>query len=91
MIYLPVPTALIEKLMRFDRVIIHDAYSTRTGFVDALLSALLESGYRGEVIVRSVPNAFIGSPSVEEVLRINKLTPEDILEDINASLFEGRN
>ena len=91
LIYLPVPTALIEKLMRFDRVIIHDAYSTRTGFVDALLSALLESGYRGEVIVRSVPNAFIGSPSVEEVLGKNKLTPEDIVEDINASLFEGRN
>ena len=77
--------------MRFDRVIIHDAYSTRTGFIDALLSALLESGYRGEVIVRCVPNAFIGSPSVEEVLRKNKLTPEDIVEDINASLFEGRN
>ena len=91
MIYLPVPTTLIEKLMRFDRVIIHDAYSTRTGFVDALLSALLESKYRGEVIVRCVPNAFIGSPSVNEVLTNNRLNPNDILDDIKALLAKDRN
>lgn len=91
LIYLPIPSKLLQSLLSFNHIIVHDAYSTRTGFVDSLLSSLLEAGFNGSVTVRAIPNAFINSPSKAEVLESNRLTASDIIEETKALLEKGQN
>ena len=91
LVYLPIPTRLVETLLPFKRIVVHDAYATRTGFLDALLSALLERGFKGEVVVRCLPNAFIGSPSPKEVLEENGLNASAIADSLQGFIEKDCN
>ena len=69
----------ILPLMKYGTILIYDSYSTREGFADSLLSALMEEGYRGKVVVRAIPNVFVQHAKLSEQLSEFGLLPEQIV------------
>lgn len=62
----PILNKYVEELLKYERVIIYDAYSTEVGFANTLVANLVSKGYKGEVIVKAVPNKFINHSTIEE-------------------------
>lgn len=80
-IYLkPLDLEKLKSLLNYKKIILYDAYSTVTGFVSFVSSKLLELGFKGEIIIRAVPDAFIDQASVKEQENEFGLEPSQILE-----------
>ena len=62
----PILNKYVEELLKYERVIIYDSYSTEVGFANTLVANLVSKGYKGEVIVKAVPNKFINHSTIEE-------------------------
>ena len=80
----PVYLAPIQKdnilpLLRYENIIIYDAYGTENGFAKGLLSELMLAGYQGKVISRAIPNQFIGSAPYQKQLEQFGLLPTQII------------
>ena len=81
-IYLkPMDEELISKeIVKYNRVIIYDAYSVENGFAQYLSAHLIASNYKGQIIVKSIPDVFVDHASINEQLDKFALQPEDILK-----------
>ena len=80
-IYLrPMDEEKIKKLVSYDKVIIYNPYATREGFANALETRLFELGYKGQVIVKTVPTQTVNQASIEEQRKEFGLLIEDILQ-----------
>ena len=81
-IYLkPMDDALINKeLLSHDKVIIYDAYATEEGFAKSLAEKLMVLGYKGQVIIKAVPDVFVEHASQREQLEQFGLLPEQIIK-----------
>ena len=55
-----------ESLFQYSKIVIYDAYSTEVGFANTLVSELISAGYKGQIIVKAIPNQFIGHATIEE-------------------------
>lgn len=75
----PMDDKAISELLRFEKVVIYDAYATENGFAQALASDLMIKGYAGQVIIKAIPDEFINHACIEEQKEEFKLRPEDIL------------
>ena len=62
----PILDKYVDELTKYERVIIYDAYSTEVGFANTLVAKLISKGYKGEIIVKAVPNKFINHSTIEE-------------------------
>lgn len=62
----PILDKYVDELAKYERVIIYDAYSTQVGFANTLVAELVSKGYKGEIIVKAVPNKFINHSTIEE-------------------------
>ena len=69
-----------EELVKFDKVIIYDAYGTEVGFAQALSQKLLSLKYKGELIIKSIPVVFVDHASIDEQLEKFGLLPKQITE-----------
>ncbi len=77
----PMDEELISKeIMNNKRVIIYDAYSVENGFAQYLSVKLISLGYKGEIIIKSIPDEFVDHASINEQLDKFALQPEDILK-----------
>ncbi len=76
----PIDDQCILPLLAFKTVLIHDAYGTKEGFASRLESRLLELGFRGKIVLRTVPTAFVGSNCKEEQEKSFGLLSSQILE-----------
>lgn len=82
-IYLkPMDEEAIKELMNYSKVVIYDAYAVENGFASLLTTRLYSNGYKGQVIIKSVPDIFVEHASQKEQVAKFKLQPEDILEVI---------
>ena len=70
----------IMSLLNYKRVIIYNAYATKEGFANALVSSLVEQGYKGEIIVKCVPTEFVKQATIDEQREEFGLTVGDILK-----------
>lgn len=71
---------IANELVKYETIIIYDAYAIENGFAQALAEKLILLGYKGKVIVKAVPDVFVEHASIKEQLAQFKLLPEDILE-----------
>lgn len=79
-IYLkPMDKSKINSLLKFKKVIIYNPYATKEGFANALEAQLMELGYKGEVISKTIPTTFIKHASIDEQLAECGLTIDDIV------------
>ena len=77
----PMDDELVEReIVNFKKIIIYDAYGIENGFPQALLERLNNLGYKGEVVVKSIPDVFVDHASIEEQLDKFGLLPEQIIE-----------
>ena len=77
----PMDDELIEEeLVKFNKVIIYDAYGTEVGFAQALSQKLLSLKYKGEIIIKSIPVVFVDHASIDEQLEKFGLLPKQIAE-----------
>ena len=80
-IYLrPMDEEKIKKLVSYDKVIIYNPYATREGFANALETRLFELGYKGQIVVKTVPTQTVNQASIEEQRKEFGLLIEDILQ-----------
>ena len=63
---LPIDEEAVKELVKYDEIIIYDAYATENGFARYLESVLLDNSYKGKVILKAVPNTFVKQASIEE-------------------------
>lgn len=77
----PMDDEIISKeIVKYNRVIIYDAYSVENGFAQYLSAKLVTLGYKGEIIIKSIPDVFVDHASINEQLDEFHLQPEDILK-----------
>ena len=82
-IYLrPLDEAKLLSLLSFPKIIIYNAYATKEGFASAVKSILLDHGYQGKVITKTVPTKFIRHESIEEQREELGLTIDDIIDSL---------
>ena len=62
----PIDVDMLKKYIDSKVIIIHDAYSTESGFANKVKCALFDLGYKGIIIVKAISNSFIKCASIEE-------------------------
>lgn len=76
----PMCDKCIEGLAKYKKVIIYNAYATENGFANEVCAKLMKAGFKGDVIVKAIPNAFIEQASICEQKKDFGLLPEDIIK-----------
>ena len=76
----PLDNEWIDKLMSYKKVIIYDAYSVYQGFPQSLSAEMMARGFKGQVIVKAIPDTFVKHASVKEQKEEFGLLVKDILE-----------
>ena len=76
----PILDKYVDELTKYERVIIYDAYSTEVGFANTLVAELVSKGYKGEIIVKAIPDVYVDHATINEQLDKFALQPEEILK-----------
>lgn len=76
----PLDDEWVDKLLSYKKVIIYDAYSVVGGFPQALAASLMSKGFKGEVILKAIPDTFVKHASVKEQKAEFGLLSEDIVK-----------
>ena len=80
-IYLkPFDLEMLKTLLDFKKIVIYDAYSTVNGFASSVSSKLMELGFKGQVIIKAIPDTFVDQASVKEQEEMFGLEPKQIVE-----------
>lgn len=74
----PMDETMIGELLKYQRVIIYNPYGVEGGFVALLCARLLKEDYRGEVIVKAIPDTFVKHASIEEQRKELGVSVDDI-------------
>ena len=75
----PLDEKWVKKLLGYEKVIIYDGYSVESGFPQYLASRLMVEGFKGQVIIKAIPDTFVKHASVTEQRESFKLMVEDII------------
>ena len=76
----PLDSEWVDKLLSYKKVIIYDAYSVVGGFPQALAASLMSKGFKGEVVLKAIPDTFVKHASVKEQKVEFGLLSEDIVK-----------
>ena len=76
----PLDMDWVNKLLSYQKIIIYDAYSVMAGFPQFLAAELMSKGYKGEVIIKAIPDTFVKHASVKEQKAEFGLLSEDIVK-----------
>ena len=76
----PLDDEWVKKLLSYKKVIIYDAYSVVSGFPQFLAATLMSKGFKGEVILKAIPDTFVRHASVSEQKAEFGLRSEDIIK-----------
>ena len=74
----PMDEAAIKELLQYQRVIIYNPYSVEGGFAAVLCAHLLKEEYRGQIIVKAIPDTFVKHASIEEQRKELGISVSDI-------------
>lgn len=62
----PMDENKVKELLQYRKIIVYNAYATKEGFANALEAKLLESGYQGKVVIKTVPTVFVKHATVDQ-------------------------
>ena len=68
--------------MKYSKIVIYDAYGIENGFASLLTTKLVELGYKGQIIIKSIPDVYVEHASQNEQLAKFNLLPEDIIASL---------
>lgn len=78
----PFDKSKVLELLKYNKVIIYNAYATKEGFANALLVELNQLGYSGKIILKTIPNVFVKQATIAEQRQEFGLTVQDIIKEI---------
>ncbi len=76
----PMDNEWIDKLVKYEKVIIYDAYGVISGFPNNLASELLVKGFKGKLIIKAIPDTFVKHATIKEQKEEFGLLISDILK-----------
>ena len=76
----PLDEEWVEKLLSYKKIIIYDAYSVVSGFPQFLAASLMSKGFKGEVVLKAIPDTFVKHASVTEQKAEFGLLSKDIVD-----------
>ena len=77
----PMDEEVISKdLIKYQRIIIYDAYAVENGFAQALAASLAKENYKGEIIIKAIPDVFVDTASQTQQLKRYSISAEQIVE-----------
>ena len=76
----PMDSEFIDSILSYDRIVIYDAYATENGFARYLASELMNKQYKGQIIIKAVPDTFVDKGNIHEQREMFGLLPEQIIE-----------
>ena len=80
-IYLrPISNEMINSLMKYEKIVIYDEYSTKQGLVNELISLLVNNGYKGEIKYKCIPDIFVSQGTIKQQKEDLNLTIEKLFE-----------
>ncbi len=85
----PLDMDCLSRLLSSKHIVLYDPYGTKNGFVESVLSTLMELGYQGKVSCFSLPSVFIDHASVDEQLSDYGLLVDQVLAHILTLLNEN--
>lgn len=75
----PIDKECLDKMMKFNKIVIYNPYSTRGGMVNNVISYLVSKGYKGEIVSLAIPNKFVKQATIKQQLEEFNLLPEQII------------
>ena len=78
----PVDEEALRSLLKFDKIVIYDAYSTQGGLVSLVTLKLSQMKFSGLISAHCIPNVFVKQATITEQLESFELLPEQVLEDL---------
>lgn len=82
-IYLnPIDLEALKGISSYKEVVIYDPYSTKNGFATAIMAALLELNFKGDIKVFAIPNEFVKQAKSSEQLESFNLLPQQVFAKI---------
>lgn len=76
----PMDENKIKELLHYKKIIIYNAYATKEGFANALESKLIELGYVGKVITKTVPTQFVKQATIDEQRELFNIKIDNIID-----------
>ena len=76
----PMDKRKVNELLQYKTVIIYNPYATKEGFANALEVALLENGFTGKVITKTVPTVFVKHATIDQQREEFGLRIDDIID-----------
>lgn len=80
----PMDLVGVESLLSCQTVYVYDPYGTKDGFAESLAAALAEKGFKGQLVLKAIPNVFVHHDTIDNQLALYHLTVEDALSEILA-------
>ena len=74
----PMDETASKELLTYQKVIIFNPYAVENGFVTSLCAKLLKENYRGQIIVKAIPDTFVKHASIEEQRKEFGISVDDI-------------
>ena len=68
----------IKELLKYQRVIIYNPYGVENGFAALLCAKLLKEDYRGQIVIKAIPDQFVKHASIEEQRKELGVSIDDI-------------
>ncbi len=62
----PIDMKTLESSLKYEHIIIHDAYATYSGFVNNVKSTLIDLGYKGHIAGVAIKDEFIKQATINE-------------------------
>ena len=76
----PMDESKVLELLNYKKVIIYNAYATKEGFANALESKLVSLGYKGKVIVKTVPTEFVKQATINEQRELFGIKIDNVID-----------
>lgn len=76
----PMDTQALSSLLSYQEIHLYQPYATRYGWIQSVLSYLMENHYLGKVHVHSLPDVFIKQATIMEQLSLYSLSVDQMLE-----------
>ena len=78
----PLDRDMLQSLVCYDAIVLHDAYATPFGFVNSAIAMLISMGYKGKIIPMAIADEFIKQATIQEQMDDMHVNVLDVLSTL---------
>jgi len=80
----PLDKEMLQAMLDFDSIVIHDAYATAFGFVNSTVAFLISLGYKGKIVTMAIADEFIKQATIQEQMDDMHVNVLDVLTTLKS-------